>query len=611
MNDQNDYLINLQPVGKRVRVPAGSTLLEAAQSAGVALATLCGGIGSCDSCKIRLIKGQLTTPTLEELATFSQEELSLGYRLACQAQPLSDILLDIPPESLTTPQRLQVEGQGETVAIEPAVVAYDLSLTLPDLHDLRDDLSRLRSGLEIAGAAGCLQIDYAVLQMISETLRQHGWRVRVAVRGDRIVALLPPDAPLLGLAVDIGTTKIAAYLCDLSDGTILAKSGAMNPQISFGEDVISRIAYASNIEKRHTLQNRLVELINQMTEQLCAQSVRDGSVASSSQIVEAVIVGNTAMHHLFAGLPVTQLGASPYVPAVKESLELRAADLGLSLAPGAVVYLPPNIAGYVGADHVSMLLATGAWKSSYTLIAVDIGTNTEVSLVHEGKIYSCSCASGPAFEGAHIHAGMRAAPGAVERLQIIENQVRLQTIENQPPVGLCGSGILDAIAAMLDSGMLDRRGAILSNHPLVSQRNGKPEFVIASPPNTGHGREVSINRQDVNEIQLAKGAIRAGVEVLMHQAGITASQLDSFLIAGAFGTYINIASAVRLGMFPDIPLDRFQQVGNAAGAGARQMLLSLSQRRLADEIANRSTYIELAADPTFNTKYGHALFFPA
>ena len=610
MEKPEHYRINLQPVGKRVRIHAGATLLEAAQSAGVALASLCGGIGSCDSCKIRLVAGQLTPPTMEELATFSSEQLQAGFRLACQAHPLSDITLDIPPESLTTPQRLQVEGQGEPVAIEPAVTAYDVSLPLPGLHDLRDDLTRLRLGLESAGAKSPLHFDYTVLQTISETLRQHHWQVRAVIRHDRVIALLPPATPLLGLAVDVGTTKLAAYLCDLTDGKILAKTGAMNPQIGFGEDVISRIAYAVNTEIRKTLQNRLVETLNQMAKELCVQAAQAGTHATPAQIVEAVIVGNTAMHHLFAGLPVAQLGAAPYVPAVKEALDLRAADLGLSINPGAVVYLPPNIAGYVGADHVSMLLATGAWKSTQTLVALDIGTNTEVSLVHDGKLLSCSCASGPAFEGAHIQAGMRAAPGAIERVQIAGSQVRLQTIENQPPVGICGSGILDAVASMLDSGILDRRGALQPSHPLVSQPHDKPEFILASPPNTGHDRIVSITRHDVNEIQLAKGAIRAGVETLLRSAGIEASQLESFIIAGAFGTYINVASAVRLGMFPDIPLERFHQVGNAAGVGACQMLLSISQRHLADEIARRSTYIELAANPNFTAEYSRALFFP-
>lgn len=611
MEKQKGYLINLQPVGKRVRITPGATLLEAAQSAGVALASLCGGIGSCDSCKIRLVSGRLTPPTLEEQATFNQEDLGAGYRLACQAQPLSDVILDIPPESMTTPQRLQIEGQGEVVRIEPAVTAVKIRMTPPTLHDLRDDLSRLRIAMKNAGVSGPVDFDFAVLNTISESLRKNNWQVSVVLHNNQVIALLPPLTPLLGLAVDIGTTKLAAYLCDLADGTIIAKSGAMNPQISFGEDVISRISYAKTMTHRKTLQNRLVETLNQMVSELCSMANKAGNDVSPAQIVDAVIVGNTAMHHLFAGLPVAQLGASPYVPAVNEALEVRAADMGLELAPGALVYLPPNIAGYVGADHVSMLLATSAWNSSTTLVALDIGTNTEVSLVHNGKLYSCSCASGPAFEGAHIQAGMRAAPGAIERMQITDdNKIRLQTVDDQPPVGLCGSGILDAIAAMLDSGIIDKRGALQPSHPLVSKVDSKLEFILASPPDTGHEQDVSINRQDVNEIQLAKGAIRAGIETLMRQAGITAYQLESFIVAGAFGTYISIASAVRLGMFPDIPLERFQQVGNAAGAGARQMLLSTSQRRLADEIACRSTYIELAANPNFTAEYSRALFFP-
>jgi uncharacterized 2Fe-2S/4Fe-4S cluster protein (DUF4445 family) len=330
LDNKKGYLINLQPVGKRVHVDAGSTLLDAAQSGGIAIASLCGGIGSCDSCKVRLISGKLTPATLEEQATFSPADLEAGYRLACQAQPLSDVILEIPPESLTTPQRLQIEGQGEEIAIEPAITAIDITLPVPDLHDLRDDLTRLRDGLANNGFNSAVQFDYAVLENLSEILRQNQWQVRVSLRGDRVIALLPPGAPLLGLAVDVGTTKLAAYLCDLSDGATLAKAGAMNPQISFGEDVISRIAYAFNNEKRKTLQYRLVETLNQLVGELCDQAEQIGFNASPGYIVEAVIVGNTAMHHLFAGLPVAQLGSAPYVPAVNEALELRSADLGFT-----------------------------------------------------------------------------------------------------------------------------------------------------------------------------------------------------------------------------------------------------------------------------------------
>lgn len=610
MGDRIEFKINFQPIGKRVKVAGDTNLLEAAQSSGIALASLCGGIGSCDTCKVRLVSGRLTPPTLEEQETFSQFELEAGLRLACQARPISDVVIDIPPESLTTTQRLQLEGLGEAIEIEPTVRGIELGLTPPKLDDLRDDLSRIRDGLLAEGVSTRVKLEYGALVSISEVIRQNNWQVQVVLRGDRVVAILPVSASRLGLAVDVGTTKVATYLCELSSGKTLAKTGAMNPQISFGEDVISRIAYANNPVRRKILQTRLVETLNQMVEELCGLAAQDGYVVSPAQIVESVIVGNTAMHHLFANLPVSQLGTAPYVSAVNEALELRASDLGLGIAPGAVVYLPPNIAGYVGADHVSMLLATAAWKSERTVIALDIGTNTEISLVHKGKLTCCSCASGPAFEGAHIQAGMRAGAGAIERLQIYDGKIRLQTIGEQPPVGICGSGILDTISEMLDAGMLDKRGALQTDHPLIQMRENKPVFVLAKSSDTGHGREITVNRNDVNEIQLAKGAIRAGIETLLDEASIGDAQVDQIIVAGAFGTYINLASAIRVGMFPEIPISRFQQVGNAAGAGARQMLLSKKQRDQANEIAQRASYIELAANRNFTKTYSKALIFP-
>jgi uncharacterized 2Fe-2S/4Fe-4S cluster protein (DUF4445 family) len=318
------------------------------------------------------------------------------------------------------------------------------------------------------------------------------------------------------------------------------------------------------------------------------------------------------MHHLFAGLPVAQLGHAPYVPAASQALDLRASDLGLDLNRGAYVYLPPNIAGYVGADHVSMVLATETHQAGRTTLALDIGTNTEITLSHAGRLLCCSCASGPAFEGAHIRDGMRAAPGAIERVQINgeKHTIRIQTIADQPPVGICGSGILDAIAEMLISGVLDRRGALVGSHPLVRRRDGLNEFVLAEASRSGHGRDVLVSRRDVNEIQLAKGAIRAGIELLLAEAGIPAAEIQDFIVAGAFGTYISIPSAIRVGMFPALPLGRFRQVGNAAGEGARQMLVSLRQRELAELIAHRLEYIELSSHPDFTNEFSHRLFFP-
>jgi len=429
------------------------------------------------------------------------------------------------------------------------------------------------------------------------------------MRNNTVVAILPQDSPLLGLAVDVGTTKLAAYLCNLETGNILAKAGAMNPQIAFGEDVISRISFSNNnADGKKLLQSRLVDTLNDLIDELCLLAQTQISTIKPEQIVEAVVVGNTAMHHLFAGLPVEQLGIAPYVPAVSEPLDIDAHDVGLQISPGAIIHLPSNIAGYVGADHVAMLISTRLPYLTKTAIAIDIGTNTEITLIHNDRMYSCSCASGPAFEGAHIKAGMRAAPGAVERVQIIQGDLKIQTIDNLPAVGICGSGILDAVACMVQIGLIDHRGSFSDSHPLTHQNGQKREFILVDKTKTGNSQDLVVTRQDVNEIQLAKGAIRSGIEVLLECAGIPADAIEEFIIAGAFGTYINIPSAIQIGMFPSLPIERFHQVGNAAGDGARQMLLSMRQRKAAEDIAQRLNYIELSTYPNFTNIFSKSLF---
>ncbi len=602
MPEQSTFTIILQPIGRRVEVSAGQNLLDAAQSSGIELASICGGAGTCGTCKVRIAAGQVTPPSPDEEANFSAEELRAGFRLACQASPLGNVTVEIPPESLSAPQRLQVEGLETDTGVDPLVAGLDIQIKPPDIHDLRSDAGRLFEAA-LQGGYAVNSLAPALLGDFSNRLRSLGWDLRLALRGQEVTAILPRAAPLLGLAVDVGTTKLAAYLLDLQTGRTLAKAGAMNPQIAYGEDVISRIGYTNtHPDGRRTLQSRLVETLNGMCTEMCTQAG-----VSCGQIVEAVVVGNTAMHHLFAGLPVEQLGAAPYVPAVSGSLELRAAELGLQIAPGAYVYLPPNIAGYVGADHVSMVLATSIWQAERTSIALDIGTNTEISLAHNGRLLCCSCASGPAFEGAHIEHGMRAAPGAIERIQIEADRLRYQTIGGQAPIGLCGSGILDAVAGMCKVGILDSRGSLHEGHPNVRRGSRAMELLLADARASGHGRDVSLSRRDVNEIQLAKAAIRAGVEILLSEAGITAGEIEAFIVAGAFGTYIHIPSAIQVGMFPDLPLERFQQVGNAAGTGARQMLVSAERRRKAEEISERLEYFELSAHPAFMQIYTKSL----
>jgi uncharacterized 2Fe-2S/4Fe-4S cluster protein (DUF4445 family) len=341
-----------------------------------------------------------------------------------------------------------------------------------------------------------------------------------------------------------------------------------------------------------------------MVGELCEQAG-----AHRGQIVDAVVVGNTAMHHFVTGLPVRQLGEAPYVASVSDSLLASAEEIGLKLDSGAMLYLPPNIAGYVGSDHVAMLLASGLADTTQTVLALDIGTNTEISLAHKGAIWACSTASGPAFEGAHIHDGMRAAPGAIEHVRFLKGAFQVQTIGGAAPVGICGSGILDAVAQGLEEGIIDERGSLAKGHPLVSRTESGPTCLLVPAGRAGHGRDVVFTRSDVNEIQLAKGAIRAGTELLLKEAGIGAASLDSVVVAGAFGTYLDLESAIRVGLLVDVGRERYRQVGNAAGRGAEQLLLSRERRMLADHLAKRVRYIELTVHRSFTEMFAQSLGF--
>lgn len=411
----------------------------------------------------------------------------------------------------------------------------------------------------------------------------------------------PPGASPLGLAVDIGTTKLAAYLVDLENGSTIDLSGAMNPQIPFGEDIMARINYAvRHTEGARCLQSTIVEAINDLAHGMCTRAGRD-----AADIADAVVVCNTAMHHLFLGLPVKQLGLAPYVAAESSSMDVKAHELGLKLASGAYVHLLPAVAGFVGADHVGMLLATGISQHKGVVLGIDIGTNTEISLRARGRHLACSAASGPAFEGAHIRCGMRAAPGAIEGIVIRDGRVLVKTVDDAPPAGLCGSGVLDAVAQLFRTGLLDASGA-LKAHGRVRPNDTGGEFIVVSADDN-NGREITLSRSDVVEIQLAKAAIRAGISILLHKAGVLEREIEEVIIAGAFGTYLDVQSGIDIGMLPNLDLHRFRQVGNAAGTGARMALLSMEQRERAEGIARQIEYVELAAEKRFKSEFTRAL----
>jgi uncharacterized 2Fe-2S/4Fe-4S cluster protein (DUF4445 family) len=530
---EESFIVDLQPIGRRVSTRSGKTLLQAAQSGGIELQAICGGTGTCGRCQVRLVAGQLSPATAEESQHFTADSLVAGWRLACQVSVRSDVTVEIPAESLTSGQRVQLESEESRVEVDGAM----------------------------AGA--------------------------------------------FGLAVDLGTTKLAGYLVNLGTGETIAQRGLMNPQIAYGEDVISRISYASTSEE---CRQRLAECarhgVNQLAESLCEKAG-----VPQARILRAVIAGNTAMHHLFLGLPVEQLGRAPYLPASTLAAQLSARQIGLTLCDETMVYTPPNIAGYMGGDHVAMLMGINIQACESPTLAIDIGTNTELTLKVDDRLLACSCASGPAFEGAHIHQGMRAAPGAIERVMLHEGMTQFYTIDRLPARGICGSGILDAIAVLLDSEVLDPRGNFRCGKGGVRVRNGMPEFVLADAQVAANGAEVTVSRQDVCELQLAKAAIRAGIDVLLEAGSVEATALEKFFIAGAFGSYLDPLSAMRIGLFPAMPLERIRQVGNAAGLGARQMLASATKRSEAERLASRIEYIELTNHPAFHKRFVRAMLF--
>jgi uncharacterized 2Fe-2S/4Fe-4S cluster protein (DUF4445 family) len=603
-----------QPLGKHVAVESGTTVLTAAQEAGVGISAICGGTGSCDACRVRLAdQGQVNKPTNTETEALHVDDLARGTRLACQAEIYGTVRVDVPPESMTATQRTQVEGEEIAFEFESPVEIRELVLSKAEATDLPADFERLNAAASREGMPPLQCRRLSVLKQIPEILRQNQWQIQVALRGDELVAVTAPGAPMLGMAVDIGTTKVAGYLVDMASGETLAMKGIMNPQIAYGEDVLARITHCMmNEDGRDVLQGSIVDALNELARDLCATAGAYGDadevVYEPSQIVESVMVGNTAMHHLLLGLPVEQLGLAPYVAAVSSPLDVKGDELGLVFSPGATVHLLANIAGFVGADHLSMLLATDTHKKKGVVVSLDIGTNTEITLNARGRMIACSTASGPAFEGAHIRDGMRAAEGAIERVQIIENELVFQTVGHAAPVGICGSGILDTIAQLKLCGAMDHKGGLDESHPLIREGEKLLEALLADSTVTGHNHDIVLSRKDINEIQMAKGAMRAGIELLFKAAGVTAAEVDEFIIAGAFGTYISVESAIAIGMFPDIPLDRFRQVGNAAGIGAKQALLSTTRRTEAASIGQKVEYLELTVSQDFQEEFLKAMY---
>lgn len=600
--------VTFEPDGTEVFVPAGTLLSKAAAAAGMPVENPCGGVGTCAKCRV-VVSGGCEAADDSERRRLRDDDIAAGVRLACMAKVTGETRVTIPETSRSMVQKILSAGVLRDCAVMSGVSKVYHELTPPSLDDERAEFERL------AGAT--LRPNLNVARGLSRIMRSAGYRVTAVVHDDELIAVEPGDttAHCYGIAYDLGSTTIVGYLMDLTTGEDLAVSAVMNPQMVYGDDLVSRISFATTQENgAQALQSVAVDALNRI-----AQDAAELAGVSVSNIYKATVVGNTCMTHLLLGIDVASLGQSPYVPTVCADISLPARELGLEISPEASVVVLPNVAGFVGSDLVGVLLASEWAENGHTRLAVDIGTNGEMALLHKGKTYACSAAAGPAFEGAGIGCGMRGAPGAIDSVRIGET-VEITTIENRPAIGICGSGIVDAIAQMLDVGIIDETGRMLSpadagslppgvRDSLIETERGT-EFVLAPEGKSGNGGAITLTGADVRHMQLAKGSIHAAIQTLIRAAGTSDDDLSEILLAGAFGNYIRVESAIRIGLIPDIPIERVKSIGNAAGAGARLALLSELEMDQARELARQAEHLELAVSPDYQMELMERMMFP-
>lgn len=605
------YTVTFRPSGKSASVAPETTVLEAAAAAGIPLHAPCGGQGRCGKCDVQITAAGVDEVSPAEAAVFSSGELAEGWRLACQARVLGDTEVTVPPSSLVAEHRIVVDGVDREIVAQPNVHKVALRLPAPTMDDQRADLNRV---LEALGGEVLAPSHLAVLQNLPEVLRSSKYKVTAVVAGESLLGLEAGDSSdsAYGLAIDIGTTTVVAYLCHLPTGRVLAVVSELNPQAQYGGDVISRLQLAASGEEGMA---RLTRAAGEVVNKLVARAARDARVPAEA-IYEVAVVGNTCMTHLLLGVPPLGLGAVPFLPAFREARTVRAADVGIAINPEGLLFVVPNIGGFVGADTVGVMLAGELDRAAGVVLAVDIGTNGEIAVTRDGELYACSTAAGPAFEGARISCGMRAAAGAIDELTI-DHDVHYHVLGDAAPLGLCGSGLVDAVAELVKAGVVTeagrmRRAEEVSDLPekvkrrLVENEEGI-EFVLAWPGEKEGDRAVSLTARDIRQAQLAKGAIYAGMTLMLAEVGAGPGEMDRLLLAGAFGNYIRPESAIAIGLIPAAADGRVESVGNAAGVGARLALLSVAERRRAEEIARRTRHVKLAELEGFYDQFADAM----
>lgn len=626
------------PSGRRGEFPIGTPLLQAAQKLGVDIDSICGGRGLCGRCQIVCAEGSFPkhgiNSSLEHLNEFTLTEMrynqerkpmAAGRRLSCHTYLQGDVVIDVPPDSQVHKQIVRKAAEQRDIVLKPSVTLHYVEVTEADMHDPKGDLQRLMDALEFEWQLAGLTYDFSLLGNLQATLRQGHWAVTVAVyQNQRILGIWPGlRETVYGVAIDVGSTTIAAHLCDLRTGAVLGSSSLMNPQIRFGEDLMSRVSYVMmHPEGAEALTQSIRDGLNTVLGELC-----QNQAIQREEILEVVLVGNPIMHHIFLGINPVELGGAPFALATDESVNIKAADMDLKIHPAGMVYVLPCIAGHVGADAAGVVLAEEPQLQEEVTLLVDVGTNAEIVLGNRDQLFACSSPTGPAFEGAQISSGQRAAPGAIERVRIdpVTKQARFRVIgselwsdqasfaESTAEIGvngICGSGIIEVIAEMYLAGVISTDGVIDGSlaevHPDLIIANGRTWSYVLY--NDGAGRIISITQNDVRQIQLAKAALYAGVRLLMDKMQV--QHVERIRLAGAFGSHIDVKHAMVLGLIPDCPLEKVSSAGNAAGTGARIALLNQDARAVVENVVRLITKIETAIEPKFQEYFVDAMAFP-
>jgi len=617
--------ITFTPSGETIEVPGGTSLLDAAILCELDVPAPCAGQGRCGRCRVRVTSGEVERRSNAGLAT---AEILDGWAVACQTYVTGAASVEVPerrPETVRPHGHAVAEPESLPLTCDwrqnPAVRTFELDIEPPSLADNTSDFDRLRRALAQQHGIQEVRAELPMLRRLGKDLRMANWKVSVTLEmrdwvygtylPPRLIRIYPGafHHASMGVAVDLGTTSVVAYLLDFATGRVVDSASAYNKQIACGEDVISRIIYAKRKRGLDRLQHLAVDTINDLLEEL-----QQRNRIELYEIHEMTVAGNTTMTHLLLGLDPQYLRAEPYIPTISASPKLVAGELGLHANMLAHVHVMPSVGSYVGGDITAGVISSGMFTTEKLTLFIDIGTNGEMVLGNKDWLLACACSAGPAFEGGGVAHGMRASPGAIEDVYISDAtwEPTFRTVDDAPAVGICGSGLIDLLGELFVTGLLDKSGHLDLEAPTarVRVRDGVPEYVVCRAGDDGADHDIALTESDISGLIRAKAAIYAGFEVLCHSVGVDLADVEEILIGGAFGQYINIEKAIRIGLLPDQPVERFKFLGNTSAQGAYAALLCVSIRQDVLEVAAKMTYLELSADNSFMDEYTSALFLP-